>query len=109
VPHAKDLAELNAQLLACSREDEQRRIGDRVQAVGAGLAIEREHLLPLPSEGFPLSEVCFPRVDTKGCVKVRTTWYSTPLGAGTKVRADVLPSYIEVRHGGKCVARHERC
>lgn len=109
VPHARDLAELNAQLLMCSREDEQRMIGDRAQTVGAGMVIEREHLLPLPSEGFPLSEVCFPRVDTKGCVKVRTNWYSTPLPAGTKVRADVLPSYIEVRHDGKCVARHERC
>lgn len=61
MPRAKDLAELNVQLLACSREDEQRMIGDRAQTVGAGMVIEREHLLPLPSEGFPLSEVCFPR------------------------------------------------
>jgi hypothetical protein len=109
VPGAKDLAELNAYLLACSRQDEQRMIGGRSQPVGAGMVIEREHLLPLPAEGFPLSEVCFPRVDAKGCVKVRTNWYSTPLRAGVKTRVDVLPSYIEVRHEAKCVARHERC
>ena len=109
VPRSKDLAELNAYLLVCSRQDEQRMIGDRPQPVGAGMVIEREHLLPLPAEGMPLSEVCFPRVDTKGCVKVRTNWYSTPLRAGVKTRVDVLPSYIEVRHDGKCVARHERC
>ena len=109
VPHAKDLASLNAYLLVCCREDEQRMIGDRAQAVGAGMVIERDHLLPLAAEGFPLSEVCFPKVDAKGCVKVRTNWYSTPLRAGTKVRVEVLPSYVEVRHDGKCVARHERC
>ena len=73
------------------------------------MVMEREHLRPLPAEGFPLSEVCFPRVDTKGCVKVRTNWYSTPLRAGVKTRVDVLPSYIEVRHEAQCVARHERC
>ena len=47
VPRAKDLAELNAYLLACSRQDEQRVIGDRAQAVGAGMVMEREHLRPL--------------------------------------------------------------
>lgn len=109
VPRAKDLEGLNAYLLASCREDEERVIGDRRQPVGAGMAIEREHLLPLAAEGFPLSEVCFARVDAKGCVKVRTNWYSTPLRAGVKVRVDVLPSHIEVRHDGKCVARHERC
>jgi hypothetical protein len=73
------------------------------------MAIEREHLLPLPAEGFPLTEVCFPKVDEKGRVRVRTNWYSTPLRAGVKVRVDVLPAYVEVRYDGKCVARHERC
>jgi transposase len=109
VPHAKDLGALNAYLLACSRQDEHRTIGDRPQEVGAGMVMEREHLRPLLTEGFPLNEVCFPRVDAKGCVKVRTNWYSTPLRAGAKVRVDVLPSYIEVRHDGLCAARHERC
>ncbi len=109
VPSAADLTALNTYLLACCREDEQRLIGGRQQNVGAGMATEREHLLPLAAEGFPLSEVCFPRVDNKGCVRVRTNWYSTPLRTGTKVRADVLPAYVEVRHDGQCVARHERC
>lgn len=109
VPRAKDLAELNLYLLACCRQDEQRRIGEREHTVGAGMALEREHLLPLPSEGFALSEACFPRVDAQGCVKVRTNWYSTPLRPGTAVRVEVLPAYLEVWHEGHCVARHERC
>jgi len=43
------------------------------------MRIEREHLLPLPTEGFELAEISFPIVDGKGCVQVRTNWYSTPL------------------------------
>jgi transposase len=109
VPRAKDLAELNAYLLDCCRQDEERLIGDREQAVGAGMAREREHLLPLAVEGFPVSEVCFPRVDAQGCVRVRTNWYSTPLRPGTPVRVEVLPAYIEVWQEGRWVARHERC
>jgi hypothetical protein len=109
VPRSKDLAALNDYLLVCCRADQERVVGDRKQTVGASMAMEREHLLPLAGEGFPLAEVCFPRVDAKGCVKVRTNWYSTPLRASVKARVDVLPAYIEVRHERKCVARHERC
>jgi hypothetical protein len=54
------------------------------------MALEREHLLPLPGEGFELAESSFPVVDTKGCVKVQ-------------------PAAIEVWQEGACVARHERC
>jgi len=76
--------------------------------LGAGLAIETEHLLPLVPEGFELAEVSFLVVDGKGCVKARTNWYSTPLRAGTKARVNVLPAWLEVWHEGRCVARHER-
>lgn len=108
IPQVRDLVELNAHLLARSREDEGRKIGDRAQSVGAGLAIETEHLLPLVSEGFELAEVSFLVVDGKGCVKARTNWYSTPLRAGVKARVNVLPAWLEVWHEGRCVARHER-
>jgi len=108
IPQVRDLVDLNAHLLARSREDEGRKIGDRAQSVGAGLVIEKERLLPLPSEGFELAEVSFLVVDGKGCVKARTNWYSTPLRAGTKTRVNVLPAWLEVWHEGRCVARHER-
>lgn len=109
IPQARDLDELNAQLLSACREDEGRRIGDRTEKVGVMMAIERNHLLPIPEESFELGEVCFPTVDGKGCVKVRTNRYSVPVKAGTRVRVVVLPSSIEAWHEGKCVARHERC
>jgi len=109
VPAARDLAELNQQLLAGCREEEQRRIGEREQAVGAAMAVEREHLLPLLAEGFEVAESSFPTVDQKGCVKVRTNWYSAPVKAGQKVHVKILPAQVEVWHEGRPVARHERC
>jgi transposase len=61
VPSAVDLGALNRQLLAACQQDEHRRIGDRAQNVGAGMLIEREHLLPLASEGMDLVQSSFPR------------------------------------------------
>src|SRR5205823_418322 len=52
VPSARNLDELNAMLLAGCREDEARTIDGRHQTVGDALAIERDHPLPLPREGF---------------------------------------------------------
>src|SRR5437879_6327848 len=72
MPKARDLAELNAHLLGACREDEQRQIGGHTQPVGAAMIEERVHLLPLVEQGFELVEVCFPRVDGLGCVRVRT-------------------------------------
>jgi transposase len=109
IPQANDLEELNGQLMAACQQDQQRRMGDRAQNVGAGMAIEREHLLPLAEEGFDLAEVSFGLVDGKGCVKVRTNSYSAPVPAGIRVQVKVLPAYVEVWHEGRRVARHERC
>ena len=108
VPKAGDLAELNAPLLDGCRADEGRTIGDRAQTVGKGMQIEQPHLMELSTEGFSLAEESFPRVDRKGCVRVRNNFYSAPVKAGTTVRARVLPAYVEVWYEGRCVARHER-
>jgi len=109
VPQARSLEELNQFLEAACRQDEARHIQGRERSVGAAMALERAHLLPLPGEGFELVETSFPVVDTKGCVKVRTNWYSAPVKAGTTVQVKVQPAAIEVWQEGECVARHERC
>jgi transposase len=54
MPKARDLADLNAQLLAACREDERRQIAGRSQPVGAAMIAEREHLLPLVESGCEL-------------------------------------------------------
>jgi transposase len=109
VPQALDIADLNQQLVASCREDERRTIAGRDQSVGAGLAIEREHLLPLAAEGMDLAQTSFPTVNSLGCAKVLTNAYSAPLKAGTEVHAKVYASWVELWHDGRCVARHERC
>ena len=109
VPVARDYEHLNELLRVASGEDEQRVVGERSVSVGAAMALEREHLLPLAKDGFDLAAVRFPVVNTTGCVKVLMNWYSVPLTAGTEVEAKIHASYIEVWRQGKCVARHERC
>jgi transposase len=108
VPSVASLEELNQLLLDGCRADEQRRIAAKPHTVGEGMRIEREHLLPAPAESFDLTETSFPLVDGKGCVKVRTNCYSTPLKPGTQARVKLGPAYVEVWHERECVARHER-
>jgi hypothetical protein len=96
IPCVENLEELNRQLLVGSRADQQRRITGKPQVVGEAMQVEREHLLPMVEEGFELAETSFPRVDSKGCVKVRTNCYSTPLRPGTCPQVKLLPAYVEV-------------
>lgn len=108
VPSVKDLAELNALLLRACQQDQHRRIEGKAMPVGAAMEIERQHLLPLAAEGFELAETSFPIVDGKGCVRVRTNWYSTPMRPGTRVRVRLFPTYVEIWYERRLVAFHER-
>ena len=108
VPQAKNLEELNQYLRKCCQQGEQRRIAGKPMLVGEATRIERERMLPLTAEGFELAEISFPTVDSKGCVKVRTNFYSTPLRPGTRPQAKLLPAYVEIWQERECVARHER-
>jgi transposase len=109
VPKVRSLEELNRKLQQASCEDEQRIIAGRTQTVGAAMQIERQHLQPMPREGFDLAAVHFPLVNASGCAKVLTNFYSVPLPVGTEVQAKVHAAYVEFWHHGQPVARHERC
>jgi transposase len=109
VPEAGDLAGLNALLLEKCRATEQHTISGRKMTIGAAMEQERPHFLPLANEGFALEDVLFPVVDGKGCVRVKTNWYSTPLDAGMRAMVKVWPSEVEIFHELECVARHPRC
>ncbi len=76
--------------------------------VGEALAVERDHLLAKPDEPFDVADELYCRVDGKGCVQVKTNWYSTPLRPGTQARVRVWPNHVEIHHDGRCVARHPR-
>jgi hypothetical protein len=109
VPEARSLDELNGYLEHCSNQDRRRILSGRTETVGAAMLNEQPHLLPLAAEPFNLAEISFPTVDSLRCVRVRTNRYSVPLPPGTKVEARVHAAAVELRHGGKRVAWHERC
>ena len=109
MPKSRELADVNAQMLAACREDERRRIAGRSQPVGAAMIAEREHLLPLAEHGFKLAEISFPRVDGLGCVPVRTNLYSVPVEVGKQSKCGFYPKCVEVRDEGRWGGRHERC
>jgi transposase len=109
VPKASDLEDLNGQLLKACREEEHRYIDGHAESVGAATVRERPFLLAPVERGFDLTEMCFPRVDGLGCVRVRTNLYSAPIAPGTTVEVRIGPSHIEICDEGRLIARHERC
>lgn len=108
LPTVTSLDALNVWLRAECEADLERRIGERTRRCGELLVDERPALLPLQADGFDLAEESLARVDGKGCVRVRNSFYSTPLRAGTRARVRVLPAHVEVWFEGRRVARHER-
>jgi len=109
IPEAGDLAGLNALLLERCRAGQKHTVSGRTMTIGAAMEQERPHLLPLAAEGFALEDVLYPVVDGKGCVRVKTNWYSTPLDAGVRAMVKVWPSEVEIFRDFERVARHQRC
>lgn len=110
VPEAPDLAALNRQLLEACVANRSRTINGKSMTIGQASEHERTCLSPLVPEGFPIHEMLYPLVvDGKGCVKVKTNWYSTPLWPGLRVTALVWPLSVEIQHDGERVAQHPRC
>lgn len=109
IPRAATLAEFNEQLLAACRQEQHRQIGSRTESVGVAMVKEQPQLLPLASEGFEIAEERWSIVDSKGCIKAGTNFYSTPARAGLKVRVRLLPASVEVWQEGKLIAKHQRC
>jgi transposase len=110
VPEASVLDALNQHILDACLESRSRTIVGRGMTIGQASELEREHLSPLAEEGFPIDELLYPLlVDSKGRVKVKTNWYSTPLWPGLRVTAMVAPLSVEIVHDNKVTARHTRC
>jgi regulator of replication initiation timing len=110
VPEAVDLQVFNEQLHAICTANRNRTVSGRSMTVGQASEQERQSLLPLAEEGFPLCEVLYPLVvDGRARVRVKTNWYSAPLPPGFRVTAAVGPVLVEILHDNKVVAQHERC
>jgi hypothetical protein len=110
VPEASSLDALNQQIQAACVENRSRTIIGRSMTIGQAGELERRHLSPLAEEGFPIHDLLYPLVvDSKGRVKVKTNWYSSPLWPGLRVMASVGPLTVEIVHDNKVAAQHTRC
>ena len=109
-PGGRDLAELNALLLAgCERDLRRRIVGrGRSRSVRRGPRSGR-CCARCPAERVRRGETAAPRVDAKSLVTVRQNRYSVPVAlAGLRVSARIGAREITISHDGAVVARHER-
>jgi hypothetical protein len=110
VPRVKDLAELNELIAAGDRADDDRHIARRPQSVGEAAVAESAWLRPLPETAFD-SATILPavKVDTKGRICVRQSFYSVPVRLARRTITVCLGAHIlEAVADGRVVARHVR-
>jgi len=111
VPRVGSLAELNALLASGDAVDDERHIGRRPDSVGQAAAAEVAWLRPLPQVPFDAVAV-LPnvKVDTKGRICVRQSFYSVPVRLARRtITVRLGAQALEAVVNGKVVARHERC
>lgn len=109
VPNVTSLSELNEQMAAADALDDSRYIARRTQTVGACATAELPFLTELAEHPFDAVAVANAKVDTKGRISVRQSWYSVPVGlARHQVIVRLGAASFEVVYAGKVVAVHER-
>jgi transposase len=109
VPRVASLAELNALLAAGDVIDDARHIAARPDPVGVAAMAEVASMAPLPTEAFDSAAILGAKVDTKGRVSVRQSFYSVPVGLARRaVTVRLGAQALEVIAEGRVVARHER-
>ncbi len=75
----------------------------------AAYAMEKPHLLPLPTHIPPVTQIHYRVVDTQGYVHLDTNRYSVPERLlGQKVAVHKQPEQVQVFHGHQRVAEHPR-
>lgn len=108
-PSLPSMVELNTAMAAADVRDDGRRIGGRLETVGAWFAAEAPALAPLPVHAFDPATITSARVDTKARISVRASHYSVPARlAGRRVEVAIGGLIITVRFDGKIVAEHLR-
>lgn len=109
VPVVASMAELNTLLAAGDAIDDERHIARRPEPVGVAAAGELASMRALPAEAFDCAAVLSAKVDTKGRVVVRQSFYSVPVGlARRQVTVRLGAQALEVVADGRVVACHAR-
>ena len=109
MPVVDSIEELNVLLEAWDDADDARRVGNRINSVGADWVVERPLLRPLPGEPFDTALTLTPRVDRYAQVMVRCNQYSVPARfIGQRLRVKLSASTLTVFDRNAVVARHQR-
>ena len=109
VPAVATLAGLDELLVEADAKDERRHVAGRPETIGQAFELEWPHLRALPDEPFEAAQPLRSRVDRKARICVRQRWYSVPAGlVGRRLDVRLGARSVEVHHGGRLVARHER-
>jgi len=108
VPRQKDLAELNAYLLACCLKDRERVSGENTESIGE--RFQRERAWPLPATRFDACIYQPAKIDKYQTVRCDQVRYSVPqCYAFQTATVKAYTERIEIVVTNHVVARHERC
>ena len=109
VPKMKDLDELNAHLLRCCQQDQQRTVSGKQGTIAERLSAEKQHALTLPHSAFDVCVSETREVDKYQTVAWHNNRYSVPKRdafATVLVKAHV--DRIDIVRQGQVIARHVR-
>ena len=102
--------ELNEQLVAACRQDDQRRVARQAQCIAEAWQEERPLLRPLPPREFDSSISREVTLNGYSQVTFETNRYSVPTDKARKhLTLKAYPFHIEILAAGEIIARHERC
>ncbi|WP_238431522.1 IS21 family transposase [Streptomyces cavernae] len=108
-PQVDSLAELNATLAEIDEAEDTRHVQGRPTSIGFDFAAEREHMNPLPADGYDCGQDLTPTVHRNGRITVRQSYYSVPARfIGMQVRVSLRANEVLVFDGRTVVARHPR-
>jgi hypothetical protein len=72
---------MNATLAEIDEAEDTRHVQGRPTSIGFDFAAEREHMNPLPADGYDCGQDLTPTVHRNGRITVRQSYYSVPAGS----------------------------
>lgn len=110
VPQVEDFAELNAHLRACCESDMTRRLRGKTLSKGPLLEEDKVAGRAIPADRFDPRRLVSTTATSESLVRFDTNDYSVPVEYAHRpvvVKASVNTVFLY--HGGKAIARHDRC
>lgn len=108
-PEVASLADLNEQLAAIDRREDDRHVHGAPASIGFNFAAEAPLLRPLPADDFEVGLTLMPRVARNSRITVRQCYYSVPARfIDRQVRVSLRANEVIVFDGRQVVAVHPR-